>query len=148
MGVVVSSSHVVYTAPSSSGKGLLTVCSNMGFLPWRQFSMKFSNVSPSHGLKFFTNCSSVGPFHRVQSFRNRLLQHGFPTGSQSPLGIHLLQRGVLHRLQWISAPLWTSLGCRGRACLTIVFTMSCRGISALVPGACPPPPSSLTLVSS
>ena len=79
------------------------------------------------------NCSSVGPFHRVQSFRNRLLQCGSPTGSQvlpanllqcgllslhratgparsllqhwlpmgsqPPLGIHLLWRGVLHRLQ-------------------------------------------------
>lgn len=27
-------------------------------------------------LKFFKNCSSVCPFHKIQSFRNRLLQGG------------------------------------------------------------------------
>jgi len=39
-------------------------------------------MSPSHWLQPFTNCPSVGPSHGVQSFRNRLLQHGSPTGSQ------------------------------------------------------------------
>ncbi|KAM9591178.1 uncharacterized protein ACIBXB_006075 [Morphnus guianensis] len=42
----------------------------------------------------------------------------------------------------------SSTGCRGTACLTMVFTMGCRGISALAHGAPPPPPSSLTLVSA
>ncbi|KAK4817862.1 hypothetical protein QYF61_001531 [Mycteria americana] len=37
---------------------------------------------------------------------------------------------------------------RGTACLTMVFTRGCRGISAPVPGAPPPPPSSLALVSA
>ncbi|KAM9647659.1 uncharacterized protein ACIBXB_011011 [Morphnus guianensis] len=50
--------------------------------------------------------------------------------------------------RWISAPLWTSMDCRGTACLTMVFTTGCRGISAPAPGASPPPPSSLTLVSA
>ena len=50
--------------------------------------------------------------------------------------------------RWISAPPWTSMGCRGTACLTMVFTMDCRGISAPAPGAPPPSPSSLTLVSA
>ena len=49
---------------------------------------------------------------------------------------------------WIFAPPVTSMGCRGTACLTMVFTMGCRGISAPAPGAPPPPPSSLTLVSA
>ncbi|KAK4831745.1 hypothetical protein QYF61_018943 [Mycteria americana] len=60
----------------------------------RQSSMNFSNVSPSRGLQFFTNCSSVGPFCRVQSCRNRLLQRGSPTGSQV-LPANLLQHGLL-----------------------------------------------------
>jgi len=50
--------------------------------------------------------------------------------------------------RWISAPPQTSLGFRGTAYLTIVFTMGCRGFSALVPEAPPSPPSSLTLVST
>ncbi|KAK4806765.1 hypothetical protein QYF61_005561 [Mycteria americana] len=75
----------------------------------------FSNVGPSHRLQFFKNCSSMGPFHGVQSYKNRLLQCGSPMGSQVLSGacscvgspraaasfrhIHLLQHGVLHRLQ-------------------------------------------------
>jgi len=129
------------------------------------------------------NCPSVGPFHRVQSFRNRLLQRGSPTGSQA-LRANLLQRGLLsprgqrscqepasaqalHGVtasfshppapvlaplftgcRWISAPPWTAMGCRGTACLTMVFITGCRGISAPEPGAPPPSPASLTLVSA
>jgi len=37
-------------------------------------------MSPSHGLQLFMNCPSVGPSHEMQSFSNRLLQRGFPTG--------------------------------------------------------------------
>ncbi|KAK4806788.1 hypothetical protein QYF61_005584 [Mycteria americana] len=33
-------------------------------------------MDPSHGLQFFKNCSSISPFHRVQSFSNGLLQQG------------------------------------------------------------------------
>jgi len=40
------------------------------------------------------------------------------------------------------------MGYRGTACLTMVFSMGCRGISALAPGAPSAPPSSLTLVSA
>jgi len=40
------------------------------------------------------------------------------------------------------------MDCRGIACLTMGFIMGCKGISAQVPGAPPPPPSSLTLVSA
>ena len=82
--------------------------------------MNFHSVSPSHGLQFFTNCSSVGPFPGLQSFRHRLLQRGspvgsqvlpenllqrgLPMGSQPPLGIPLLRRGVLPGLQGDSLP--------------------------------------------
>ena len=78
-----------------------------------------------------------------------LLQHRLRTGSQPPSGIHLLRCGVPSMsYRWISAPLWTSLGCSWTACLTLVFSMGYRGIYAPVPGAPPPSPSSLALVSA
>ena len=118
-------------------------------------------MSPSCGLQLFTNCLSVGPSHGMQSFRNRLLQCGSPTGSQA-LPANLIRRGLLspqvrrswqepapvwdphgitasfrhppalawgpfHGYKWISAPLWTSMDCRGTACLTMVFITSCKG---------------------
>ena len=43
----------------------------------------------------------------------------------------------------ISAPVWSSMGCRETTCFTMVFSTGCRGIPALVPGAPPPPPCSL-----
>jgi len=52
----------------------------------------------------------VGPFHRVQSFRNRLVQHGSPTGSQV-LPVNLLQHGLLspwvYRSWQEPAPVWS-----------------------------------------
>ena len=136
--------------------------------------MNFSNVSPSHRLQFFINCSSMGPFHGVQSFRNRLLQRGSPAGSQvlpanllqhgllslqghrpcqelAPVqAIHgvtasfgyilLLRREVLHGLQVDICSTVDLHGLQGTTCITMVFTTGCRGISALVPGAPPPPP--------
>jgi len=147
----------------------------------RQFSMSYSNMSPSHGLQLFINCPSVGPSHGVESFRNRLLQCGSPTGSQA-LPANLLQRGLLspqvcrscqepapawapHGVnsllraspcssvgpsmgcRWRSAPLWTSMGCRGSLTHQCLLHR-CRGTSTLAPGASPPPPSALALVSA
>jgi len=76
MQAAVSSSHVVSSAPSSS---LLYPAPVWG---------------PYHGQQFFTNCPSVGPFHRVQSLRNRLPQRGSPTRSQA-LPANLLWWGLL-----------------------------------------------------
>jgi len=71
--------------------------------------MNFSNVSPSHRLQFFTNYPSMGPFHGVQSFRNRLLQRGSPMGSQA-LPANLLQHGLfspqVHGTCQEPAPAW------------------------------------------
>jgi len=89
MGVVVSPSHLVSAAPSSSHSAAAPA--------W----------GPPHGTQSSTNCSIMGPFHGVQSFRNRLLQRGSPTGSQA-LPATLLQPGLLsprdHRSWQESAP--------------------------------------------
>jgi len=92
-----------------------------------------------------TGCSSVGP-HGVTSPASKpapvwaplstgpqvlpgaCSQRGLPTGSQLPSGIHLLRHGVPSMgCRWVSAPPWTSMGCRGTACLTMVFSMGCKG---------------------
>jgi len=63
---------------------LLTLfpCSSVGSLPHETVLHALLQCESFPRLQFFTNCSSVGPFHGVQSFRNRLLQHESPTGSQ------------------------------------------------------------------
>ena len=114
MGVAVSASHIVSAAPfSSSWGGLLTLfpCSSVGSLPQETVLHELlqHESSPSHGLQFFTNSCSVGPFHRVQSFRNRQLQRGSPTGSQV-LSPNLLQRGLLS-LQKSTGPARSLLQC-------------------------------------
>jgi len=77
-----------------------------------------------------------------------LLQCRLAMGSQLTSGIHLLQHGVSSTCssmgsstgyRWISAPLWTSMDCKGTTCLTMVFIIGCKGkISALVSQAPPP----------
>ena len=96
-------------------------------------------------------CPGVGsPLHRSTGPARNLLQCGLPTG-------HSLLQVPPPAPAW--GPPWaaggistpphpSSMGCRGTACLTMAFTTGCRGISALVSGAPPPPPSALTLVSA
>ena len=64
-------------------------------------------------------CSSTGfSFHGSAGPGRSLLQCGLPTGSQPPSGVHLLRQGVPSTgCRWRSAPPWTSMGCRGTACL-------------------------------
>lgn len=119
IGAAISSSHLVSVTPASSHSSPSPV---WGHCHRKQSSINFSNVSFSHGLQFLTKCSIMCPFHRVQSIRNRLLHCGSPTGSHilptnlqvllftgparsllqaqlprgsQPLGIHLLQQGIL-----------------------------------------------------
>jgi len=56
--------------------------------------MNHSSLGASHRLQFFINCSSMGPFHRLQSSRNRLLQQGSPIVSHALLE-NLLQHGLI-----------------------------------------------------
>ena len=69
---------------------------------------------------------------------------GFPRGHSLLRASACSGVGSSTGCRWISAPPWTSMGCRGTACLTVVFPMGCRGISA----PAPPPAPSLTLVSA
>jgi len=112
-----------------------------------------------------TGCSSVGP-PGVTSPASKPAPAWSPlsTGPQvlaeacsrvdSLQGHSLLQASTSSSMgsstgyRWISAPPWTSMGCRRTTCLTVVFTTSCRGISSLVPGAPQPSPASLPLVSA
>jgi len=76
---------------------------------------------------------------------------GLPTGSQLPSGIHVLWCGVPSiSYRWVSAPLWTSMDCRGTTCLIMIFITSCKGrLSAPRFCAPPSPPHSLlTLMSA
>lgn len=64
--------------------------------------------------------------------------HRLPMRSQPPSGLYLLSFGVLHPpwavggylLHW--GPPWAAF------CLTVVFTVGCRGISVVAAGALPP----------
>lgn len=108
-----------------------------------------------------------GSFPRKQSFRNTLFQHGSPTRSQvlpENLYLHGPQllpeacscmgssqaaasfRAYLPNSAW--CPPWTAVwisiystvdlhGPQGTTCITMVFTMSCRGIFAATPGTPP-----------
>lgn len=79
----------------------------------RQYLTNFSNVEPSQGLQFFSAAPVWILFHGIHSFRNRLLQLGFPMepdrnsapvwiphyGKQLPSGhIQLIQYWVPHLL--------------------------------------------------
>lgn len=120
MGAVVSLSHL----------SLLLLPPHILSLLQREVPPNFSSMSPSHVLQFFMNCPGISSSMATASFRC------------------LLRCGVFHGLQVISAGPWTSVGCRGIACLIIVFSTGCRRISALVPGASPLPPFSLILRSA
>ena len=76
--------------------------------------------------------------HTATGPAKSLLQHRLPTGSQLPSCTSPCSSlGFSSSCRWRSAPLWTSMGCRGTACLTMVCSRGCRGISAQVPGAHP-----------
>jgi len=97
---VVSSSQVVSAASSSSRGGFLLLfpCSSVGCIPLETVLHELLQHESSHGLQLFTNYSIIGLFQGVQSFRNRVFQHGSPTGSQVLPG-NLLQCGLLCR--WV-----------------------------------------------
>jgi len=138
----------------SQGLQLFTNCPSVG--PFPQGAVLQEQAAPAwipHGVTSPASKSALAwaPLSRgLQVLPGAFSSMGLPMGSQPPSGIHLLQRGVPSTgCRWISAPPWTSMGCRGTTCLTMVFITSCKGrVSALASRAPPPPPSSLTLVSA
>ncbi|KAK4830930.1 hypothetical protein QYF61_014303, partial [Mycteria americana] len=131
----------------------------------RQSSMNFSNVSPSHGLQFFMNCSSMGPPRCHKSCQ----QTCSGVGSSLSVGPQVLPGACSsvgfpwgHSLLRTStcSSVGSSTGCRVDICSTVNLHglqgdslphhglhHGLQGISALVPEAPPPPPSSLTVIA-
>jgi len=157
MGVVVSSSHIVSAVSSSSLPLLCEVPLTGNSSPQTAPALVPSvGCSPS-GI----GCSSVGPPQGHKSCQQTCSSMGCSLPVSTGPGRSPLQRGLstgsckhpcaLARCPQRAAcgcvPPWTSMGYRGTACLTMVFSTGCKGISAPVPGA-PPPPPSLTLVSA
>ena len=107
-----------------------------------------------------TGCSNMVPPWGSPILPENLLQHGLLSlhGSwqdPAPAWACLLQASTCSGIgsslgcRWISARPWTSMDCRGTACLIMVFITGCRGkLSSLASGAPPSPLSSLTLVSA
>lgn len=129
-------------------KKIISVNTSMHFSTTPSFSCCFPSPAwdLSHRAQSFTNCSSMGPFHGIQSFRKRLLQCGPPAGPQILLENQLLSPLPGPQCLPVDHPgVESSIGHRGSTHITMVFLTGCKGISALVRGA-PPLPPSLTLV--
>jgi len=148
MCVAVSSSHIVSAVPSFSGGGLLTLlrCSNVESFPQAAVLHKWlwSGVPPIECSPSGTDCSSVGPPRGHKSCSKpvpvwaplsmglQVLPEAF-SSTGSPQGHSLLCAspcsgvGSFMGCRWRSAPLCTSMGCRGTACLTMVFINGFRG---------------------
>lgn len=146
--------HVVSATPSSSGGGLLTLipCSRVGSLSWERVFHGLLQHKPFLHAAVHRLLHRVHKFfHRVQSFRNTLLQQGSLTGSQVlpesgfrvdfPWDHSLLLAPMCSSVgsstgyRWISPLPQTSMGFRGTACFTVVFTTACGAIAALAPGS-------------
>jgi len=156
MVVVVISSHVVSAVLSSSGGGLHTLfpCSRVRSLSQETVPHKllqresfpmgcspsgtdFSNLDLPLAHRFCQQtCPSVAfSFHGFTGPGRSLLQRGLPMGSQSPSGASTCSSLEFSMdCRSVSFPPWTSMDCKGTACLTMVFTTGCRGISAPVSG--------------
>jgi len=143
----------------SHGRQFSTNWSSMSPSHGVQFFTNCSSVGPFNGVQSFRKrLLQRGSPMGSQALPASLLQRGLLSpwvhrSCQEPapawalpevtasFGQPLLQRGVPSTgYSWISAPPWTSMGCRGTACLIMVCSMGCRGISASAPGASPPPP--------
>ena len=93
-----------------------------------------SSVGPPRGHKpCQQTCFGVGSsLHRAtgpQVLPGACSSAGFPRGHSVLRASTCSGVGSSTGCRWISAPPRTSMGCRGTACRTMVFTTGCRGIS-------------------
>jgi len=158
---MVSSSHMVSATPSSSWEGLLTLlpCSSMGSLPQETVLHDllqhgyFPQAAVLHkllqhgsfpqGAVLQEQAAAVWVPHVVTSPASKPAPEWAPHGVTASFGHPLLWCGVLHVLQVETCSTVDHHGLQGTACLTMVFSTCCRGISTPAPGA--PLPPSLTL---
>ena len=159
MGVWVSSSHVVSATPSSSGGEGLTLfpCSSVGSLPRETVLhelLQCESFPQAAVLHKLLQCGSL-PWGAVlqEQTAPAWVPHGVTSPASKPASVWApLSPRVLpgacssvgfpqgHSLLRAStcSGMGSSMGCRGTACLTMVFTMGCRRISAPAPEVPPP----------
>ena len=151
MGAVVSSSHIVSAAPSSSGEDFSHSAPAPAWGPshGRQFSTNFSNVSPSHRLQLFMNFpgwvlpTGYNPSGTGCSGMGSPRGHSFLQASPCS-GMGLLPRATCGDLLHCGPP------CAARAQPASPWSAlwAAREDSAPVSQTPPLPPSSLTLMSA
>lgn len=93
MGVGFSLSRVASTSASSGEDSSLFPCSSVCSLPWDTQTINFFNTGSSHGLLFFMNYYSIGPFQGA-ALQQKAAPEWVPHGVTSP-ATNLLQHGVL-----------------------------------------------------
>lgn len=118
---------------------------------WRMGTVQF--ITGCLCCSFLTLfCSSTGHFSRVQSFRNRMIQCGFPVESQvlpanlyqyefpmrsqPSLGIHLLQQRVFHGLRVDLCSPVDLYRLQGDRCLTMLCTTEATPVVPTWPNPC------------
>jgi len=176
VGVTVSPSHVVSAAPASSAGGLLTLCpfSSMGSLPWDtvihellqresfpqatvlhellqrgslpQGAVLQEQAAPAWVCHGVTNPARKPALAWAPLSMGLQVLPGACSSTGSPPGIPVLWRGIFHGLQ---VEICSTMGLRGLQGDSLPHHSLLHGLQGNicpVPGAPPPPPSSLTLV--
>lgn len=131
----------------NGGRWSVHNCSFLLLFPPHMFFC--SSMSPSHRLQYFKAGCRVDCVYGLLAFWIRLLQCGSSRGHSSCQ--EPASAWALHGPQFLPGiSSWSgeasSMGCCVGICSTMVFPLGCLGISAPLPGAPPPPPSSLALV--
>jgi len=99
---------------------------------WSVHHTLFLLVFPLHSFLLLQR--GLLSLHRSTGPASSLLQHGLPTGSQPPSGIHLLRRGVLHGLQVVISSIMDLHGLQGNLCSSAWSTSSL--LSSIYLGVC------------